>query len=387
MRRERTPPNSHMGPRGPKCCRVGCGDGYRPLRIHPDPAADDCPGPAHRTGRGSPRHRELRRIPRGSAGRHRLTAAGPVCRGVAHVAGRIGHHIGGNAAAVQHNWLADPPDSCRIHQRSGVRDRRQLDAGSSARSFTTSAGLGLRWRRPRHCVVGCVCTGDARHRGLAGRVVDSGGTGRGPQYWRLGDVRNIPARCRCRATPSAGIVATHEPLVRRAIRELHAGGDRVHHRRHLPGRGHQAEFAGLAEQRRVALRRFGRDTVGCIVGVAKCAVVPSDSACRGVVFAGRRDRTACHGRRCDCSSGRRHPLRGDLHRGQHDGPGGRTPAWISRRGRAADYRVLRRSDPRAGGGDTSSAPWISARAARGGTDRLVFGARRRSSSVRTSGDR
>jgi Uncharacterised MFS-type transporter YbfB len=71
-----------------------------------------------------------------------------------------------------------------------------------------------------------------------------------------------------------------------------------------------------------------------------------------------------------------------FHRGQHDGPGSRTPARIPRRRRPADYRLLRRADPGPRAGDTSSTPRLFTRSARRGAGRRVVGDGRRSASVR-----
>ena len=151
------------------------------------------------------------------AGRHRVTAAGPIDGRVAGIAGRVGGHPRGNATAAQHNWMAAAADSRGIRQRVGVRGCGQLDAGPSA---TTPTGVGLRRRWPRHCFFGCVGADDACRSRLAGRMVDRGGGGRGTERRRLGDAGDIPARRRSPTSPTV-ITATCEPLVRGAVRELH----------------------------------------------------------------------------------------------------------------------------------------------------------------------
>ena len=321
-----------LGTCRPRRRRVRCRHGHRTLRLHPDPAADDHTGRPHSASRGSTGDRELRRIPRRRVGRNRLTAAGPINGRVAGIAGRVGRHRGGNAAAAQHNWMAVVADSRGIRERGGVRGCGQLDAGSPS---TTSARLGIRRCRPRHCAVGCFGADAARRSGLAGRMVDRGGGGRGAGRRRLGDAREIPSRCRSRTSPIA-INTACEPLVRSAVRQLHARGNRIHHRGHIPRRGHQAEFVRLARQRRLARRRVGRRPVGGTVGVAVRALVASDPARGSAALAGVRNRTArprSGGRR---GPHRSSPVRGHVHRGQHDGPGSRTPARISRRRGVAD---------------------------------------------------
>jgi hypothetical protein len=61
--------------------------------------------------------------------------------------------------------------------------------------------------------------------------------------------------------PSTSGTRKHEPahpsLVHRAVSLLHAGGHRLHHFRHLPGRGHRAKLSRLDRQRRVGAGRPG----------------------------------------------------------------------------------------------------------------------------------
>ena len=154
-----------LGSCRPRRRRFGCRHGHRPLRLYPDPAADDHAGRPHPASRGNAGHRELCRIPRRRVGGHRLTAAGPIDGRVACIARRAGGHPRGNATAVQHHWMAAAADGRGVHQRAGVRHRRQLDAGSSA---TTPAGVGLRWRRPRHCALGRIGADDAGRSGWQG---------------------------------------------------------------------------------------------------------------------------------------------------------------------------------------------------------------------------
>ena len=54
-------------------------------------------------------------------------------------------------------------------------------------------GWGIRRRRRRNRTVGRDGVGDARYRGLAGRVVDGGGLGRRPDRRRLGHARDAAA--------------------------------------------------------------------------------------------------------------------------------------------------------------------------------------------------
>ncbi|MDT5284284.1 MAG: hypothetical protein QOJ20_5479 [Mycobacterium sp.] len=207
------------------------------------------------------------------------------------------------------------------------------------------------------------------------------GGGCGAEGRRLGDARTIPARRRCH-TSGSGVPATREPVVRGALRQLHPRGNRVHHRGHVPRRGHQTEFVSMARQRRLALRRSGRGPVGRTVGLVERAMVASDSARGSPASAGIRDRSARRGSRGGRGSSGCNPLRRHLHRGQHDGPGSRTPARIPRRRRPDDYRLLRRADPGSRGGDTSSTPRLFTRSARRGAGRRVVGDGRRSASVR-----
>ena len=94
-----------LGTCRPRRRRVRCRHGHRTLRLHPDPAADDHTGRPRSASRGSTGDRELRRIPRGRAGRHGLPAAGPIDHRVAGSAGPIDDHPGSNTAAAQHNWM------------------------------------------------------------------------------------------------------------------------------------------------------------------------------------------------------------------------------------------------------------------------------------------
>jgi len=129
-------------------------------------------------------------------------------------------------------------------------------------------------------------------------------------------------------------------------------------------------------------RRPGRGAVGRTVGLVERAMVASDSARGSAASAGIRDCSARRGSRGGRGSSGCNPVRRHLHRGQHDGPGSRTPARIPRRRRPADYRLLRGADPGPRGGDTSSAPRLFTRSARRGAGRRVVGDGRRSASVR-----
>jgi hypothetical protein len=315
-----------------QCRRTGCRNGHRPLRIHPDPAADDHAGCAYAAGSRRAGHRELRRVPRRCACGYRLTAAGPIDGRVAGSPGGVGGHLGCDAPVAQHNWMAAVAHSCGIRQRGCVCHCGQLDAGTSA---TTPARLGLRRCRPRHCVIGWVGADDARRSGLAGRMVDrrSGGS----PAWRrcVDDARESPSRFGSPASLTV-IIATCQRLVRCAVRQLHPRGNRVHHRWHIPGRGHQTEFGRRAGQRCVARRRLGRAPVGRTVGVAVCAVVASDSARRSAAAAGVRNRPSSRSSRGGRGCHRGNPVRGHLHRCQHNDSGSRTPARISRRRGRAD---------------------------------------------------
>jgi hypothetical protein len=105
---------------------------------------------------------------------------------------------------------------------------------------------------------------------------------------------------------------------------------------HILGGGDQTEFVRLTGQRRLARRRVGRCPVGGTVGVAVRALVASDPARGSAAFAGVRNRTARPGSGGRRGPDRSSPVRGHLHRGQHDGPGSRTPARIPRRRGVAD---------------------------------------------------
>ena len=195
---------------------------------------------------GAAGDRELRRIPRGRAGRHGLPAAGPIDRRVAGSAGRTGDHPGGNAAAAQHNWMAVVADSRGIRQRGGVRDCGQLDAGSPGRTTPTRLGRPHSWSRRSNRI---------RQAGWAAAPGSSSG-------W---------------------------PLSRRR----HCG-------------------RGCARAGRI--RPCSRE---------RCFCRRSESHCPPWL----RGRRGPH---------RSSPVRGHLHRGQHDGPGSRTPARIPRRRGVAD---------------------------------------------------
>ena len=322
-----------LGTCRPRRRRVRCRHGHRTLRLHPDPAADDHTGRPHSASCGSTGDRELRRIPRRRAGRHGLTAAGPINGRVAGIAGRVGRHPGGNAAAAQHNWMAVVADSRGIRERGGVRGCGQLDAGSP--SHPTSARLGLRRCRPRHCAVGCFGADAARRSGLAGRMVDRGGGGRGAGRRRLGDAREIPSRCRSRTSPIAikhGVRTAGSQCCSSATRSRESDtSSRAHSWSRPSNRIRQAGSAaapgsssGWPPSRR---RHCGR---GC--------------ARAGRIRPCSRERCSCRRSESHCPPwlrGRRgphrsSPVRGHLHRGQHDGPGSRTPARISRRRGVAD---------------------------------------------------
>ena len=225
--------------------------------------------------------------------------------------------------------MAVVADSRGIRQRGGVRDCGQLDAGSPS-TTPTRLGFGGSASALRCRVLGADA---ARRSGLAGRMVDRGGVAAvlGAGAWAMrGDPIQVPF-------PQA---PRHQHGVRTAGSQCCSSATRSRESdtssRAHSCRGDQTEFVRLAGQRRLARRRVGRCPVGGTVGVAVRALVASDPARGSAAFAGVRNRTARPG-----SGGRRgphrsSPVRGHLHRGQHDGPGSRTPARIPRRRGVAD---------------------------------------------------
>ena len=181
--------------------------GIGTLRLHPDPAADDRAGPAPPASRGSrwpPRttsatSRERWPAPphRGWPGRRSAWRASLVVLVTTLAAMPLLSNTIGLAAAA---------DSRRIRQRSGVRDRRQLDAGSSG-GIATLPGWGF----------GGVGLGIA----LSGALVLAMPADAGWQaaWWTAAALaavlsigawamqRDIPSRRRCRASPFRGNVA------------------------------------------------------------------------------------------------------------------------------------------------------------------------------------
>ena len=119
-------------------------------------------------------------------------------------------HPGGNATAVQHDWMAGAAGGRRVHQRGGVRHRGQLDAGPprghspTCRGGVSAASASASRCRPRWCWR-CPPT-------RAGRRAwwTRGGGGRGAERRRLGDARRhrIPVRSPQPATPAHRDVPT-----------------------------------------------------------------------------------------------------------------------------------------------------------------------------------
>jgi hypothetical protein len=82
---------------------------------------------------------------------------------------------------------------CRLHQRGGVRDRRQLDAGPPRRSLATSAWVGFRRRRCWHRPVRCARARPAES-GMAVGMVDRRGIRRCAQRGRVDHGRKQQSR-------------------------------------------------------------------------------------------------------------------------------------------------------------------------------------------------
>ena len=351
-----------VGPRRTGRGGVGRGYGYRSLRLHTDPAADDGTGGPDPGSRGTSRHRQLCRLPRGAV------------RWLAHPRAEWHDRVAWRASLV--TLVATlaampllPTQSDGLPSgRSPASPARWCSSSPSTGCWTTSAsilphlpGWGL----------GGVGIGIALSGALVLMLPATAGW-RGA-WWM--------------ASLSAGVLSvaawamsrTHRPRLPHPSRRRHGIGGSTHRFADSASRATHSRASDTSSralswsrpsnrthrvggQRSLAVRRGGRRTVGSAVGMAQCArwSAPGPARGRAALQAAGIALPALAGGSAAALVG------AVLFGGTFIGvstmalAAGRSAA-VPRRRRLANRRVLRRSDPGPGGGDAAAAPRLPAR--------------------------